>query len=163
MTRRTLLATFALAVLAGCSDAATAPGTGIVSVVTDRAVYHMRDTVYARLANTGASTVGYDPCGITVERRDASGQWVGAGSLGMMCIAAFPTLAPGDSVRLVIPLPATFDAGLYRVRLVRVEDAHGRELSPASLTSNEFTIAAGSPAADAPGYTAITSARRSRR
>lgn len=151
MTRRTLLASLTLLALAACSDAATAPGTGIVSLVTDRAAYHLRDTVYARLANTGTSTVGYDPCGITVERRDAAGQWVNAGSLGMACIAAFPTLAPGDSVRFTLPLPESFGAGQYRVRLVRVEDARGQALPAASRTSNEFTIAAGDAVNDVLG------------
>lgn len=133
--RRTLCPSLALAALAACSDGATAPGTGIVSVATDRAVYALRDTVHATLANTGASRVGYDPCEVAIERRDASGRWTSMGPVGMTCLASLLSLAPGESMRLAIPLPVSFTSGQYRARLDRVDDARGRTLPAASRTS----------------------------
>ena len=121
----------------------TACGEVEVSLATDATEYLPGDTVQLVLENQGTREVGYNLCFVRVERQEDGG-WVYTPHLDAneVCPAIQHTLKVGAEAQGTLRLPATLQAGEYRlvndVDTLR-NDSEGRSTQE-PVTSNTFVV-----------------------
>jgi hypothetical protein len=129
-----------IAALVACSDP-SGPNRLDMSLVPDRDVYALGETIHTELVNHSRVEVEYGECELRLERL-VGGEWALVGPPHLPCLDIGYVLSPGGRFVQTLRLDTSLEPGTYRLR--REVNAAG-SVDPHYIWSPEIRIEAASP------------------
>lgn len=124
----------------GCSSSGPQAPEGVRFEVLDEH-YSAEETIQLMLSNPGPTTLGYNLCLASLERR-VTGSWIEVDRYppNVVCTAELNNLEPGDSVVVPQAIEPWMLAGTYRFRTTIEISTQATPHDRISVISNEFEI-----------------------